>query len=173
VVEKIDGVADDFSDANGVTVLDFKQAQDRARALHLQRHAVSEMTGPLTVEAAISAHLEHLTGLGRNTVNQRQHANAFILPALGSTEVAKLTAAQLRRFHHGLAKAPPRVRTKVGAPPAHRLIDVTDSESVRRRQSSANRILTRGDRWSARWRQSARLSSRSGKGSAARNIGIE
>ena len=56
--------------------------------------------------------------------------------------MAKLTAAQLRRFHHGLAKSPPRVRTKAGAPPAHREIDVTDSESVRRRQSSANRILT-------------------------------
>jgi integrase len=34
------------------------------------------------------------------------------------------------------------VRTKTGAPPAHRDIDVTDSESVRRRQSSANRSLT-------------------------------
>ena len=65
-VEKIDGVADDFSDANGVTVLDFKQAQDKARALHLQRHTASEITGPLTVKAAIETHLDHLAGLGRN-----------------------------------------------------------------------------------------------------------
>lgn len=142
VVEKIDGVADDFSDANGVTVLDFKQAQDKARALHLKRHTATEITGPLTVKAALELHLEYLAGLGKSTVSQRQHAGAHILPALGDIEVAKLTAAQLRRFHHGLAKSPPRVRTKVGAPPAHREIDVTDSESVRRRQSSANRILT-------------------------------
>jgi integrase len=141
-VEKIDGVADDFSDANGVTVLDFKQAQDKARALHLQRHAASEITGPLTVKAALDLHLEHLAGLGQNTLNQKHHASAFIVPALGNVEVAKLTAAQLRRWLHGLAKLPPRVRTKVGAPQQHRLIEAGDAEAVRRRQSSANRILT-------------------------------
>ena len=54
-IEKIDGVADDFSDANGVTVLDFKQAQDKARARHLQRHAAIEIAGPLTVKARSSS----------------------------------------------------------------------------------------------------------------------
>lgn len=76
-VEKIDGVADDFSDANGVTVLDFKQAQDRARALHLQRHTASEITGPLTVKAALELHLEHLAGLGQNIASQQHHARVF------------------------------------------------------------------------------------------------
>ena len=123
-IEKIDGVADDFSDANGVTVLDFKQAQDKARALHLRRHAASEIAGPLTVEAALELHLEHLAGLGQKTTDQRHHARVFILPALGAVEVAKLTAAQLRRWHHGIAKTPPRVRTKPGAPSKHREIDV-------------------------------------------------
>jgi integrase len=141
-VEKIDGVADDFSDANGVTVLDFKQAQDKARTLHLQCHTASEMAGPLTVKAALDLHLEHLAGLGQNTTDQQHHARVFILPAFDTVEVAKLTATQLRRWHHGIAKTPPRVRTKPGAPPKHREIDVRDSESVRRRQSSANRILT-------------------------------
>jgi integrase len=141
-IEKIDGVADDFSDANGVTVLDFKQAQDKARALHLQRHAASEITGPLTVKAALDLHFEHLVGLGQNTANQKHHAGAFILPALGNVEVAKLTAAQLRRWHHGLAKLPPRVRTKAGAPQQHGGFEAGDADAVRRRQSSANRILT-------------------------------
>ena len=141
-VEKIDGVADDFSDANGVTVLDFKQAQDKARTLHLQRHAASEITGPLTVKAAIELHLEHLAGSGQSITHQRHHAGAFILPALGTVEVSKLTAAQLRRFHHGLAKLPPRVRTRAGAPQQHRVIEAGDAEAARRRQSSANRILT-------------------------------
>ena len=127
-IEKIDGVADDFSDANGVTVLDFKQAQDKARARHLQRHAAIEIAGPLTVKAALELHLEHLAGLGQNTTDQRYHARVFILPALGDVEVAKLTAAQLRRFHHGIAKLPPRVRTKAGAPQAHREIDVRDTD---------------------------------------------
>ena len=140
-VEKIDGVADDFSDANGVTVLDFKQAMDKARALHLQRHTASEIIGPLTVKAALELHLEHLAGLGQNTDNQKHHAHAFIIPGLGDVEVAKLTATQLRRWHHGLAKLAPRVRTKPGAPQQHRVIKADDAEAIRRRQASTNRVL--------------------------------
>jgi integrase len=141
-VEKIDGVADDFSDANGVTVLDFKQAQDKARAFHLRRRSGDQIAGPLTVKAAIELHFEHLAGLGQTTVNQKHHARAFIIPGLGDVEVAKLTATQLRRWHHGLAKLAPRVRTKPGAPQQHRVIEAGDAETVRRRQSSANRIMT-------------------------------
>src|SRR5262249_41504719 len=49
-VENIDGVADDFTDADGVAVLNFKQAQDKARE-RFQRSAHDEagMSGPLTV----------------------------------------------------------------------------------------------------------------------------
>jgi integrase len=138
------GAADDLSDADGVAILNFKQAQDAARAhmVRLAHDAAGVASGPLTVKAALDLHLEHLAGLGQNTDNQKHHASAFILPAFADTEVAKLKAAQLRRWHHGLAKLPPRVRTKAGKAQQYRTIDAGDAEAVRRRQSSANRILT-------------------------------
>jgi integrase len=137
------GIADDFSDADGVVILDFAQAQNKARVLHVQRaHAAAGIAGPLTVAAALEKHLEHLAGEGKNVTNQRYHTGAFIIPALGDVEVGKLTAKQLRRWHHGLAGVAPRLRTAAGLPQQHQALDVADAEATRRRRSSANRILT-------------------------------
>jgi integrase len=136
------GVADDFSDPDGVAVLDFAQAQNRARSLHVQRaHAAAGVAGPLTVAAAVEAHLEFLESNGRKVSDQRYHAQAFINPMLGDIEVAGLKAKQLQKWLHDLTKLPPRLRTKAGQPQQHRPLD--DSEdAVRRRRSSANRIFT-------------------------------
>jgi integrase len=146
VVETI-GVADDHSDADGVAILNFKQAQAAARERMVQRaHTAAGVAGPLTVEAAIEAHFEHLEGKGKNVRNARHHARAFIYPVLGNTEVTSLTTKQLRKWLHDLAKMPARVRTEAGKPQRHRAIDNDDTEAkaeaVRRRRSSANRIRT-------------------------------
>jgi integrase len=142
VVETL-AAADDFSDSDGVAVLDFAQAQNRARELHVQSaHAAAGIAGPLTVAAALDIHFEFLAGRGQGIVNQKYHGDGFITPALGDVEVAKLTTKQLRKWHHNLAKLPPRVRTKAGEPQQHRAINTNDAEAARRRKSSANRILT-------------------------------
>ena len=53
VVEKI-GTADDFSDADGIAILDFAQAQDKARSRMVRRvHDAAGKSGPLTVQAAV------------------------------------------------------------------------------------------------------------------------
>jgi hypothetical protein len=54
--------ADDFSDADGVAVLNFKQAQDKARARMVkQTHAEADhLTGPITVATATAEYLEWL-----------------------------------------------------------------------------------------------------------------
>ena len=44
-------------------------------------------------------------------------------------------------MHRAIAKEPPRVRTKDGERQRHRAVDMRDSETIRRRQDSANRIL--------------------------------
>ena len=137
------GVADDYSDADGVAVLDFKQAQDKARAAHVRRaRADAGVAGPLTVAAALAAHFEHLAGRGQSVVDQRYHAHAFILPVLGDVEVTALTAERICRWFHGLIKLPPRVRTRKGEPQQYRAIDEGDTDALRRRKSSANRIRT-------------------------------
>jgi integrase len=135
------GVADDFSDADGVAVLDFRQAQGAARVRHVARaHGAAGIAGPLTVAAALDAHLEHLEGKGQSVVNQR-YARALIVPELGEIEVAALTTKQLSHWLRDLAKRPPRVRTRLGQPQRHRAVD-DDPESGRRRRSSANRTYT-------------------------------
>jgi integrase len=141
VVEKI-GTADDFSDADGTTILSFAQAQDRARA-HMVRRARSAngITGPLTVRAAVEVYLESLEAHGKSPLDARHRANAHIYPALGDIEVSSLTTAVLRKWLARLAKALPRARTKPGQPQQHRAFDGSE-EAVRRRKSSANRTWT-------------------------------
>src|SRR5437016_4933660 len=54
-------IADDFSDADGVAILNFHQAQSLARSRMVSRaHAAAGKTGPLTVADALTAYLEFL-----------------------------------------------------------------------------------------------------------------
>jgi integrase len=141
VIEKI-GTADDFSDADGIVILSFAQAQDKARAHMVKRvHGANGVTGPLTVKAAVEAYLEFLEGNRKSAVDSRHRARAHIYPTLGNAEVASLTTDMLRRWHVGLVKALPRARTKPGTVQQHRAFDGSE-EAVRRRRSSANRVLT-------------------------------
>ena len=141
VVEKI-GTADDFSDADGIAILDFAQAQDKARSRMVRRvHDAAGKSGPLTVRAAVESYLEFLEGNRKSAVDARYRAKAHIYPTIGSVEVSTLTTELLRKWHVGLAKVPPRVRTKPGKSQQHREFDGSE-EAARRRRSSANRILT-------------------------------
>ena len=150
------GTADDYSDADGTAILDFRQAQQRARERHVARaHGAAGIVGPLTVAGALDAHLEHLEGKGQSVVDQRYHGRAFIEPALGAVEVAELTTTQLSRWLRELAKQPPRVRTRPGQPQQHRAVD-DDPEAGRRRRATANRIYcTLRAALNHAWRQGA------------------
>ena len=125
--------ADDFSDADGVNVLSFKQAQDAARA--------KIKVGPLTVRKVVEDYLQFLEDNRKTAHDARYRAAAFIYPALGDEKVEALSTDQLQHWHTALAKAAPRVRTKAGERQQHREI-ADDDESRRRRQSTANRTLT-------------------------------
>jgi integrase len=140
-VEKI-GIADDLSDADGVAVLGFWQAQTKARERMVGRvHAAAGKTGPLTVAAAMDAYLEFLESNRKSADDARYRDRAFVRPKLGELEVAALTAGQIRKWLADLAKAPPRLRTREGEKQKHRLLG-TDDEAKRRRQATANRTLT-------------------------------
>ncbi|HYS91556.1 MAG TPA: site-specific integrase, partial [Bradyrhizobium sp.] len=112
VVEKI-GTADDFSDADGIIILSFAHAQDKARAHMVRRaHATNGMAGPLTVQAAVESYLEFLETNRKSVGDARHRARAHIFPALGNVEVALLSTDALRKWLGGLARARPRARTK-------------------------------------------------------------
>lgn len=155
--EKALGTADDFQDADGVTVLSFLQAQEKARAWFLVAHeeATGEKVhrGPVTVAQAMESYLAHLDREGkRSAKGARQRAGLRILPALGSLAVEKLTRLRLEKWRDDLAASPPlpRGRVKVRPEPKRpRKVKPEKpapkppktAEEKRRRKATANRIL--------------------------------
>lgn len=139
VVETI-AVADDFSDANGVAVLSFFQAQQRAREVaERHRNAGAEKAGPWTVSRALDAYFERLEGENsKSLVGARQRASMHIRPALGDVLLSDLTRDRLAQWHSALAASPRNVRGGAARP----LDRQSSPDETRRRRSSANRVRT-------------------------------
>jgi integrase len=127
------GEADDFRDADGTAVLDFFQAQDRARQV---ADAGLVTRSRYTVSDAMRDYLEWFATAKKSVATTTAAVNAHILPALGQRAVVNLTAEEVHAWHVGLAKAAPRLRGgKV------RTIDAKDADAMRGRRASANRVL--------------------------------
>jgi integrase len=142
------GAADDAVEADNQSILTFNQAQEHARIYfesivrQLGGHDVPP-SGPYTVETALREYLTHRKRRGSKGVDADESAaNARILPALGKFEVAKLTAKQINGWHQGLAESPRRIRTAKLKAQATRDFNRDDAEDIRKRRSTANRILT-------------------------------
>ena len=125
--------ADDMTPANRETVLDFSGAQQRARELFAKSKGRAYRNGPYTVRAAVEDYLETLAKRGKSAADSRGRAEIAIMPELGDIDCETLTRKTIREWHERLAEQPRRLRQKPGA---------TDPEAVRRRKSTANRILT-------------------------------
>jgi integrase len=131
------GVADDFSDADGVAILSFAQAQQVARDRMVKlAHAAA---GPLTVRAAVEAYIAQLSGSAVAVADTRGRAEAHIYPELGDVVIGTLSAAVLRNWLHELATAPVRRRTKADEPQKYGDVDGS-ADGIRRRKATANRI---------------------------------
>jgi integrase len=134
-------VADDYSDADGVAVVSYRQALAKARERMVARaHHAAGKHGLLTVRDAVEAHLEFIAAHRKSGYDAHQRARTSILPQLGGVEVEKLTTEQIRRWHAALAHTPARIRSPKGVKQRYKL--GKDAESIRRRQASANRTLT-------------------------------
>ena len=139
--EEAIGHADDLSDADGVAILTYWQAVEAARKrMKLRVQSAAGMVGPYTVADAMAAYLEFLEHNRSTAYDVRKRMEAHALPQLGKIEVASLTADKLRKWHAGLARKPPRLRSKPGKAQQYRGL-VDDEDSLRRRRASANRCL--------------------------------
>jgi integrase len=119
------GAADDHSTADGATVLDFFQAQRKARELAAQSRAPVSAQGPLTVSAALEAYFERLEHEGsKSLADARGRAKIHVLPKLGNIAVTDLSRDMLSKWLAGLAGK-------------H-----DDDDAIRARRASANRVLT-------------------------------
>jgi integrase len=132
------GAADDTQEANGGHVLSFEQAEAQAR-VQLD-HPASAPTR-LTVRAALAAYIEHQSTHGHPVADLISRTNAHILPALGDRIVAELTTERLNRWKTTLAAMPAMKRSRRDGAQAFKS-DPRSDEDVRRRRSSANRVLT-------------------------------
>jgi integrase len=132
--------ADDISDANGVDVLSFDQAQREARRRRDDRaHESSGKGRPITVSVAIDRYLEALAGRGRDTPDTRSRINSMILPTLGNLELLQLTTERIRHWIREMVNKPPRLRTARGEPQRYRKPKKGD-DALRRRRNTVNRI---------------------------------
>lgn len=124
------GPADDYLDADEVTVLSWKGAQAKAAEFFKQeaRKAAGEYVapegGPYTVARALEDYFAHRTAEGHKSVAiDRTSANARIVPALGTVVVEKLTKSQITNWHLSLGP------------------DMGDEGKTRSRRVTANRLL--------------------------------
>jgi integrase len=137
VVETI-GHTDDTADADGVHVLDFWQAQDKARAMQGERGDVQLRR--YTLRQTIADYVEHMDG--RATQQQTvERLAAYVPAALADKDLTKITTDDLAAWHRAMARSLPRVRTSEAEPQNHRHVDLDDAEVLRRRKVSANRVL--------------------------------
>ncbi|MGE3782053.1 MAG: tyrosine-type recombinase/integrase [Alphaproteobacteria bacterium] len=130
------GAADDFEDADGNTILDFWQAQDKARTLaRPERAEAGGSAKPATVEQALAVYEADLKTRGAdlgNVARVRMH-----LPApLRDRPVPLLASRELRRWRDELVKhlAPASVnRTCTGLKAALNLAAEHDERIANRR----------------------------------------
>jgi integrase len=138
-VERI-GTADDVSDADGVAVLDFWQAQETARKAMVERaHHTHGKHGAITVADAMDDYLSFLEHNRKSAADARYRDRALIRPALGDIDVAKLTADRLRKWMADMAKTPARRRTREGLKQQYASLDGADAK--RARKVTVNRTL--------------------------------
>ncbi|MBI1285908.1 MAG: tyrosine-type recombinase/integrase [Thiobacillus sp.] len=146
-VENLDGRPDDVLTADGATVLNWNQAQSLARKVFEQKQRQAQdledvPTGPYTVENAMTDYMSAYRRRGGKSESQTQAAiNAFILPELGNIVLNKLTSRRIETWHEQLTEKAPRLRTKPGEDQRYRDLD-NSAEGIRRRKSTANRVLT-------------------------------
>jgi site-specific recombinase XerD len=139
------GAADDMLDADGTDTLSFSQAQDRARTWFAEvQRSGGRVVEPVTVRDAMTAYeTDYLARGGKALSDLRATVAAHILPALGDKLVNDLAFPVIRAWHHKLAAAPARLRTKAKAKTQRvRKIAADDANAHRARRASANRVLT-------------------------------
>jgi integrase len=120
-------IADDHSPADGASILDFFQAQRKAREVAALAKAPAKTV--FTVAAAMNAYFARLEHEGsRSLADAKRRARFHILPGLGDILVADLTRDIISKWLTGMAGR--------GAD-GH-----SSQDAIRANRASANRVLT-------------------------------
>jgi len=139
------GEADDVRPSDGVDVLDYYQAFERARAWARETAqrgpgAPAIVPGRGTVGEALEAYLaKYAEDGGKSYAHTKLAIDRLIRPEVGHLRLDALQPQHVRGFLHTIAGRGRAVRTKAGKP-ARRLEAPTDPDQVRARRATANRV---------------------------------
>jgi integrase len=136
------GPTDDALDADGERILDYAQAQAKARNWLTSLDA-EEKAEAYTVDHCLGDYIADYKRRGGKALDRLEiTVQAFIRSQLGAHKVDGLTAADIRQWHGALAEAPARLRTRKTAKRQNvRDLDLKDPNGLRQRRATANRIL--------------------------------
>ena len=98
--------ADDFEEANGTTILNFFQAQQKAIAMATAKRPEKTPEGPLTVERAMADYVDFLRTERKTADDAEVRIRKHVLPELGKLRVEDLTTDRLTRWHRKLVAEP-------------------------------------------------------------------
>lgn len=139
------GTADDVAHADGEHVLSFSQAQDVGRrwfAALARGDRDGGDHGPYSTAQALDDYIADYKRRGGKALDRLDWTiQAHIKPDLGEILIVKLTRRRIEAWHAKLAENARRLRTKSGKRQKHREAD-NSAEGLRRRRSTANRVLT-------------------------------
>ncbi|MFO1324180.1 MAG: tyrosine-type recombinase/integrase [Burkholderiales bacterium] len=137
------GVADDYVDANGVNVLSYRQANDRAREKGEEaRRSVGGINPRVTLKEAANDYLTWFRAQKKGVAMTESAIRAHILPAFGDREIATIKTHELRSWLEKLATKPARLRTSRFASKANLRPAPKSGDEKRARKASANRIYS-------------------------------
>ena len=138
------GKTDDIQDADGVAIFDFWQAQEKARQWYQELSRLEHGVGiaNYTVNNALDDYNDYLDNHSRSPERTKYSVEAYLRPAFGTREVAKLTSREIVEWHKKLAEKKPRKRSAFGGKVAYRDETGKEEDYKRKRKASANRILT-------------------------------
>ncbi|MEI9414956.1 tyrosine-type recombinase/integrase [Mesorhizobium sp. Cs1321R2N1] len=137
------GLADDYREADGVTVLSYSDVQRRAHEWAAAASRGGAVTSPRhpTVRDVVDDYVAFLKAERRTGRDAERRADNFILPQLGGLKVAELTTERLVQWRDALAAAPARLRTRKGREQRYRPAPATPGDA-RARRATVNRTAT-------------------------------
>lgn len=136
------GVADDHDDANGMTIFDYWQAQDRAKAVARGGNGgIPADDKPATLRAALDQYDADLKTRGGDPANGAR-VRAHLSGKLLDKHVAELTLDELRRWRDGLTAKPRRRKSAATAAEGDQVTDAARASSTKRKQALPSCALT-------------------------------
>jgi integrase len=133
------GIADDIVDSDGIEVLTFTEADAKVR-LGPSGTAGGKVD---TVNDVMTYYMKRQEAESRSPKTTQYAVDRYITPTIGKKRLAKLTIDNITEWRNDLAKPKKKItKSRAGTASTGKTVKYSPRELRRRRQASANRVLT-------------------------------